>query len=171
RLTELLPLVERGENDDERMRVHWWLAESLLALGERRAAEPHLKTALALVRERGYTHFLRLRARESPAPLLEALGRGLELETCTGALVAAGSAAEPALLEIAEGSSPAVAEAALSVLAECGGQASLERLATVARRRRALASAARAALSQVEARSRRGGHAAGGAESAGAARL
>jgi len=171
RLTELLPIVERGENDDERMRVHWWLAESLLASNERRAAEPHLHTALGLVRERGYGHFLRLRAREAPAPLLEALGRGIELETCAAALVAAGSQAEPALLEIAGSASVAAAEAALSVLAECGGQASLERLAAIAKRRRGLASAARAALAQVEARARRGAPATLATEAQGAPRL
>jgi len=171
RLTELMPIVERGENDDERMRVHWWLAESLLALGERRAAEPHLETALALVRERGYGNFLRLRAREAPAPLLEALARGIEIDTCAAALVDAGAPAEPALLEIAEGSSVAAAEGALSVLSECGGAASLERLAAIARKRRSLASAARAALAQVESRTRRTTAAAGAAEAADGARL
>jgi DNA-binding SARP family transcriptional activator len=171
RLTELMPIVERGENDDERMRVHWWFAESLLALGERRAAEPHLETALALVRERGYGNFLRLRAREAPAPLLEALARGIEIDTCAAALVDAGAPAEPALLEIAEGSSVAAAEGALSVLSECGGAASLERLAAIARKRRSLASAARAALAQVESRTRRATAAAGAAEAADGARL
>jgi DNA-binding SARP family transcriptional activator/Tfp pilus assembly protein PilF len=171
RLTELMPIVERGENDDERMRVHWWLAESLLALGERRAAEPHLETALALVRERGYGNFLRLRAREAPAPLLEALARGIEIDTCAAALVDAGAPAETALLEIAEGSSVAAAEGALSVLSECGGAASLERLAAIARKRRSLASAARAALAQVESRTRRTTAAAGAAEAADGARL
>jgi DNA-binding SARP family transcriptional activator len=115
-----------------------------------------LKISLGLVRERGYGSVLRQRAREAPAPLLEALGRGIELETCAAALVAAGAPAEPALLEIAEGASVAAAEAALSVLAECGGRASVEPLAAIARRRRGLASAARAALAQVESRARRG---------------
>ncbi len=155
-LVDLLPVVERGENDDERMRVHWWLAESLLVLGERRAAEKHLTTALALVRERGYVHFLRLRAREAPAPLIEALARGLEVNTCATALVEAGGASEGPLLEVAEKSPTAAAEAALSVLAECGGAAALPRLAAIARRRRALANAARAGLARIEARVRRG---------------
>ncbi len=156
RLADLLPAVERGENDDERMRVHWWLAEALLVLGERRSAEPHLATALKLVRERGYGHFLRLRAREAPAPLIAALALGIEVDTCAAALVEAGARGENTLLEIAEGSPVARAEAALSVLAECGGGASLERLPIVARRRRALANATRAALAQIEARTRRG---------------
>ena len=102
RLAELLPAVERGENEDERMRVHYWLAESMLALGERKSAEPHLRSALTLVRERGYTHFLRLRAREAPAPLVDALSRGIEVDTCAAALVEAGAQSEAALLEIAE---------------------------------------------------------------------
>jgi len=171
RLTELLPAVERGENDDERMRVHWWLAEALLALGERRAAEPHLQTALGLVRERGYAHFLRMRTREAPAPLLEALARGIELETCAPALVEAGAAAEATLLAVAEASPTAPAEAALSVLAETGGPASLERLAALARRRRALAAAARAAHARIEARTRRHVKPGETADGVGAARL
>ena len=171
RLTELLPAVERGENDDERMRVHWWLAESLLALGERKSAEPHLRTALTLVRERGYLHFLRLRAREAPAPLVEALARGIEVETCATALVDAGGQSEGALLEIAEAAATATAEAALSVLAECGGPTSIEPLRAIARRRRALASAARTALAQIDARVRRGAQAAEAADGAIAARL
>jgi DNA-binding SARP family transcriptional activator/Tfp pilus assembly protein PilF len=171
RLSELLPIVERGENDDERMRVHWWLAESLLALGERRAAGPHLEIALALVRERGYGNFLRLRARESAAPLLEALGRGIEVETTAAALVEAGAGAEGALLEIAESAPVAAAEAALSVLTECGGRASLERLAAIARRRRVLASAARGALAQIEARARHGALAVSAPEAGDAPRL
>ncbi len=169
RLTDLLAVVERGENEDERMRVHWWLAESLIALGERRAAEPHLATALGLVRERGYAHFLRLRAREAPAPLIEALARGVEVETCAAALVEAGAPSESGLLEVAEKSATSPAEAALSVLAECGSGASLERLSALARRRRSLASAARAAISGIEARARRGalpGQAMAGADSA-----
>lgn len=156
RLADLLPAVERGENDDERMRVHWWLAEALLVLGERRSAEPHLTTALMLVRERGYGHFLRLRAREAPAPLIAALALGIEVDTCAAALVEAGARGESALLEVAENSPAPRAEAALSVLAECGGAAALERLPVVARRRRTLANATRAALAHIEARARRG---------------
>ncbi len=163
RLTDLLPAVERGENDDERTRVHWWLAESLLALGERRQAAPHLVTALGLARERGYGHFLKLRAREAPAPLLEALAAGVEVDTCAAALVEAGSACEPALLDVAERAPVAAAEAALSVLAETGAAGSLARLPAVVRRRRALASAARSALARIEARARRGATAAGAA--------
>jgi LuxR family maltose regulon positive regulatory protein len=154
RLAALLPAVERGENDDERMRAHWWLAEALLDLGERRVAERHLVTALALVRERGYAHFLRQRAREAPAPLIAALARGIEPETCAAALVEAGSRGELALLEVAERAATAPAEAALSVLAECGGTPSLERLPAVARRRRALAGAIRSAVTHIEGRAR-----------------
>lgn len=160
RLLELLPIVERGENDDERMRVHWWLAESLLVLGEKRAAEKHLGSALTLVRERGYTNFLRLRAQEAPGPLIEALGRGLEVDTCAAALVDAGGASEAPLLEVAEKAPTAPAEAALSVLAECAGAGSLPRIAGITRRRRALASAARAAHARIEARLKRGAPAA-----------
>ena len=171
RLADLLPAVERGENDDERMRVHWWLAEALLVLGERRSAEPHLTTALRLVRERGYGHFLRLRAREAPAPLIAALALGIEVDTCAAALVEAGARGESALLEVAENSPAPRAEAALSVLAECGGAASLERLPIVARRRRTLANATRAALAQIEARARRGAQAGEATAAAAAARL
>jgi DNA-binding SARP family transcriptional activator len=57
------------------------------------------------------------------------------------------------------------------VLAECGGSASLERLGAIARRRRGLASAARAALAQVESRARRGTVGTGAPEAADAPRL
>src|SRR5262249_33974119 len=133
--------------------------------------ERHLKTALTLVRERGYTHFLRLRAREAPAPLIEALAQGIEVDTCAAALVEAGVQGESALLDGAEGSPTGPAEAALSALSECGGAASLERLPAVARRRRALANAARAALAQIEARARRGAPAGEAEGAAGSARL
>jgi DNA-binding SARP family transcriptional activator len=146
--------VDRGENDDQRMRVHWWLAEAQLALGERRGVEQHLATALALVRERGYTHFLRQRAREAPEPLVHALAHGLEVEACAGALVEAGAPAEGALLELAATAPARPAEAALSVLAECGSTDALGRLRALAAKRRGIASAARAAVAGIESRAR-----------------
>lgn len=154
RLEELLPIVDRGENDDERMRVHWWLAEAMLTLGERRGVDGHLAVSLALVRERGYGYFLRQRAREAPAPLVHALAQGLEVEACASALVEAGAPAEGALLDLAESATTAPAEAALSVLGECGGAIALERLRALASRRRGLAAAARAAIAGIEARER-----------------
>src|SRR5262249_35009713 len=77
----LAPLVARadaGENDYLRMRVHYWLAEAQLALGEKRGVEAHAALALRLVRERGYSYFLRMQAREAAALLLHALARGIE---------------------------------------------------------------------------------------------
>src|SRR5262249_40886572 len=71
---------------------------------------------------------------------------------CATALVDAGAQSEGALLEIAEEAATATAEAALSVLAECGGPTSVEPLRAIARRRRALASSARTALAQSDAR-------------------
>ena len=154
RLAALLPVVSRGENDDERMRVHWWMAEAMLTTADRRGAEPHLASALALVRERGYGYFLRLRAREAPAPLIHALSLGIEVETCASALVEAGAASETALLEVAETATTHSAEAALSVLAECASPASLDRLRALASKRRRLSAAARAAIGGVETRTR-----------------
>jgi DNA-binding SARP family transcriptional activator len=63
-------------------------------------------------------------------------------------------------LEVAEKSPTPAAEAALSVLAECAGAGALQRLAAIARRRRALANAARAAHARIESRLRRGAAAA-----------
>jgi hypothetical protein len=158
RLTELLPIVERGENDDDRMRVHWWLAESLLALGERRSPIRTEDRADARTR-RGYTHFLRLRARGSGAAprrrsAAASSSRRARRREAGGGWCCGG----PALLEIAASAPVARPRAALSVLAECGGHASIERLPGIARRRRGLASAARTTLARVEARSRRGAH-------------
>ena len=155
RLAELLPAVDQGENDDERMRVHYWLAEAMLAIGERRGVEAHLQAALRLVREHGYAHFLRQRAREDPAPVREAMARGIEVETCAAALAEAGDAAEEALLALAESAPVAVAEAALGALAESGGEAALARLPAVARRRRSLQAPVRATLRGIAARGRR----------------
>src|SRR5207253_1740105 len=87
-----------------------------LVLGERRSAEPHLATALMLVRERGYGHFLRMRAREAPAPLIAALALGIEVDSCAAALVEAGARGESALLEVAENSPAARAQRAFHVL-------------------------------------------------------
>jgi tetratricopeptide (TPR) repeat protein len=92
RLAREVPAVDQGENDDQRMRVHYWLAEAQLALGEpAKDAAHHLAVALERVRVRGYEHFLRVQAREEPAPLVFALERGIEVDACAGALVEAGS--------------------------------------------------------------------------------
>src|SRR5205085_917039 len=56
-LQSLVKRADADENDYRRMRVHYWLAEASLALGDRRAADSSLKRALELVRERGYLHF------------------------------------------------------------------------------------------------------------------
>jgi DNA-binding SARP family transcriptional activator len=155
-LASLLPRADADENDHTRMRVHYWLGESLLALGEPRAADEHLGIALKLVGERGYLYFLRAQAREEPAPLLRALARGIEVTTVSGALVDAGATVEAALLKILEDAPTAAGEAALSVLAEVGGQASREALEPLAKRRRALKPAIQTALKHIVERSERG---------------
>ena len=157
RLLPEVALVDQGENDDQRMRVHYWLAEAQLALGESGAeAAKHLKVALERVRVRGYEHFLRVQAREEPSPLVFALTRGIEVDVCAGALVEAGAAVEEPLLALLEAAPVATGEAALSVLAEIGGAASLAALPGVARSRRALAPSARTAWRHVEERLERG---------------
>ncbi len=169
----LVPLVARadaGENDYERMRVHYWLGEALLALGDRRGAEPHLALALRLVRERGYLYFLRVQAREEPAPLLHTLARGREVEAAAGALVEAGGPVEEPLLELLESADSRAGEAAVAVLAEVGGAAAQSRLPLLAKRRRALGPALRTALRHIQERTSRGAMAAE-ARSAGVPRL
>jgi len=154
----LAPLVARadaGEDDRQRMRVHYWYAEALLALGDTGESTEHLRTALALVRERGYLHFLRVQAREEPAPLLHALASGIDVDVSSAALVEAGGAVEAPLIATIEGAPTAVAEAAIAVLGEVGGrlaQASLARLT----RSRALQPAIRTALRHIETRMERG---------------
>ncbi|MEO5988092.1 MAG: BTAD domain-containing putative transcriptional regulator [Candidatus Eisenbacteria bacterium] len=154
-LADLVPAADRGDNEDEKMRVHWWMAEALLAVGEAAKARPHLSLALALVRERGYAHFLRQRARENGAPLVEALAHGIEVDACADALVEAGRGSEDALLEVADKAPVAAAEAAIAVLGETGGEASRERLPLIARRRRSLVGAIKASMTHVESRTRR----------------
>ncbi|MBI5710503.1 MAG: hypothetical protein HZC42_09400 [Candidatus Eisenbacteria bacterium] len=163
----LVAAADTGENGYLRMRVHYWLAESLLALGEKRGVEAHLTAALALVRERGYSYFLRVQAREDPAPLLHALARGLEVGTVAAALVEAGAAVETPLLALLAEAPVAAGEAAAAVLAEVGGRAAREALPALARTRRALQPALRTALQHIEERMARG--AAPGAEAEAAA--
>jgi LuxR family maltose regulon positive regulatory protein len=174
RLVREVPAVDQGENDDQRMRVHYWLAEAQLALGEsEKEAAHHVAVALERVRVRGYEHFLRIQAREEPAPLVFALERGIEVDACAGALVEAGSSVEEPLLALLDGAPVATGEAALSVLAEIGGARSLERLTAMAKSRRALAPSVRTALRHIEERMERGRAAAPpeSAASAGATRL
>jgi ATP/maltotriose-dependent transcriptional regulator MalT len=154
-LAELTAAADRGENEHHQMCVHYWLGEALLALGERKASEPHLAAALERVRERGYDHFLELQAREEPAPLLYALARGIERDRCALALAAAGPAVEEPLIELVGTAPTATAEAALAVLGEIGGQATLERLPALVRSRRSLQAASRVALRHVGDRTRR----------------
>lgn len=156
RLAPLVPKTEAGEDGFQRMRVHYWLAETRLALGEPAAAEPLLRTALALVRERGYGYFLAVQAREEPEPVLYALTNGIELDAAADALVSAGGDIEEPLLDLLEHAKPAVAEAALSVLAELGGGGALARLQQMSSTRRELASAMRAALKRITERLARG---------------
>src|SRR5207253_5112759 len=88
---ELLePLVARAdadENEHRRMRIHYWMGEVSVALGDRRAAEKHLAVALGLIREGGYHYFLKSQAREESAPLLHALSCGIETGIVSAALV------------------------------------------------------------------------------------
>jgi LuxR family transcriptional regulator, maltose regulon positive regulatory protein len=157
---ELLePLVARAdadENEHRRMRVHYWMGEVRVALGERRAAEKHLAVALALVRERGYHAFLKSQAREESAPLLHALACGIETDIVTAALVDAGVPIEEELLAILEASPPAIAEAVVTVLGEVGSPASRDRLEKQATKRRALRPAIKTALRHIAERAARG---------------
>ncbi|MBI1797839.1 MAG: tetratricopeptide repeat protein [Candidatus Eisenbacteria bacterium] len=155
----LQPLAARadaGENDYQRMRVHYWLAESLLALGDRKAVDAHLAAALGLVRERGYAYFLRVQAREEPAPLLHALARGIEVDLVSAALVEPGAAVEGPLLALLPGAPPAVAEAAIAVLSEVGESAALAALERIDPARRTLQPAVRIARRHIRERLARG---------------
>lgn len=155
-LQALVARADAGENASLRMRVHYWLGEALRTVGEKRGVETHLALALGLVRTHDYRYFLAVQAREDAAPLLHALARGIELDTVVASLVEAGSAVEPALLELLDGATAAVGEAIVSVLAEVGGSASRERLSALLRTRRAWTPAIKAALKHVEDRLARG---------------
>ncbi len=149
--------ADAEENEFERMRVHYWLAEALLALDETRGVDSHLRFALERVRERGYLYFLRVQAREQAAPLLHALERGIEVDVAASALAEAGGAVEEALLELVPRAPEGAAEAAISVLGEVGGSASAERLPELGRAARALQPAIRTALRHVQERLHRAG--------------
>jgi ATP/maltotriose-dependent transcriptional regulator MalT/DNA-binding SARP family transcriptional activator len=155
-LIALLGRADAGEDDSLRARVHYWLGEARLLLGERREAEQHLRTALEVARLRGYQDFLRTQAREEPAPLLAALARGIEPDLVSGVLVEAGAAVEPALLELVVQAPTAIAESAIAVLAEVGGARTVEELERLGRARRGLHGACRAALRHVSQRLSRG---------------
>ena len=155
----LLPLVGRAdaeENEFQRMRVHYWLAESLIALGNKGEVPGHLATALRLVRERGYGYFLELQAREDAAPLLSALEAGIEIDTVSAALVEAGAAIEAPLLAMLAKAPPASAEAIVAILGEVGGTPTAEKLGAIVRSRRFLQAATRTAQRHIEARLTRG---------------
>jgi ATP/maltotriose-dependent transcriptional regulator MalT/DNA-binding SARP family transcriptional activator len=155
----LLPLVARadaGENDYQRMRVHYWLGEALLAMGDRRSVDAHLGRALKLVREQGYLYFLKVQAREEPAPLLHALARGIEPDVVSAALVEAGATIEEALLGLLADATPAVGEAAVAVLGEVGGRAANDGLERLASTRRSLQPAIRTARRHIAGRLARG---------------
>ena len=155
-LQSLVRRADADENDYQRMRVHYWLGEALLALGEQRAADRHLGLALRLVRERGYLYFLKVQAREEPASLLHALEREVEVPTTSAALVEAGGAVEEPLLKMLAGAPAGVAEAAIAVLGEVGRRAAHEALEGLAKTRRALRPAIRAALRHIGDRTSRG---------------
>lgn len=155
-LLEVSPRAEAGENDFERMRVAYWLAEAHLALGERDAVRAPLERALGLVRERGYRYFLAVQAREDSALLLHALESAIEVGVVAAALVEAGPPVEAALVERLAAGSDSVGEAAAAALAELGGRLSLARLPKIAASRRTLAPAIKTALRLIEGRVERG---------------
>lgn len=154
-LAELVKRADGEENEFQRMRVRYWYAEALLALGETASVDAHLKVSLGLVRTHGYGYFASVQAREEPAPMLRALARGIELDTVAAALVDAGPRVESDLLERIDGAKPAVAEAAIAVLGEVGGSAALQRLKAL-RGRRALQPVLQVALRHIAERVHRG---------------
>lgn len=159
-LQSLVVQTDAGENDYLAMRAHYWLGETLLALGEKRGVDAHLKLALRLVRERGYLYFLKVQAREDPSVPLHALARGIEPDTVAGALVEVGADIETPLLAILNDADTAAGETVLAVLAEVGGQTAHTELSRLARERRALQPSIRSALRHIERRGDRGAAAA-----------
>jgi len=155
-LEKSLPQAEAGENDYERMRVHYWFAESQLALGETAGVRRSLEVALALVRELGFDYFLAVQARESAAPLLHAIELGIEVDVAAAALAEAGPVVEADLLERLGRAKGAGGEAAVSVLAEIGGRLARTQLAALATKRPALKPAITTALRHIDARVARG---------------
>jgi len=154
-LLELVPRADAEENEFQRMRVRYWLAEAMLALGESQGVDAHLRVSLALMRERGYSAFAGVQAREAPAPMLRALERGIELGVASAALVEAGPRAEEGLLDLVSSAPVAAAEAAVSVLAEVGGSRALAVLDAMSARR-GLKAAVRVAVHHLEERTRLG---------------
>ncbi len=155
-LQSLVARADAGENDFQRMRVHYWLGESRHAMGDRRSVDAHLAQALRLVRERGYLYFLRVQAREEPAPLLYALARGIETEVASAALVEAGVAIEDALLQTLAEAPPSAAEAVVALLGEVGGRAAHEAFERLGATRRSLRPALRTARRHIAERLARG---------------
>ena len=155
-LEQALPQAEAGENDYEKMRVHYWLAESRLVLGDTAGVRASLALALRLVRELGLGYFLSVQAREEPAPLLHALELGIEVDVAAAALAEAGPAVESELLDRAKRARGAGGEAAIAVLGEVGGRLAREELPALAAKRPALKPAITTALKHIEARVARG---------------
>ncbi len=155
-LAPLATAADAGENGYLQMRIHYWLGEALLALGEHAGVGEHLTIALARVRERGYRYFLEVQAREDAAPLLYALAHGIEPDTVAAALVEAGPAVEAQLLQLLNDPAVGTGETVLAVLAEVGGPVSIVALSAIGRDRPALLPAVKSALRHIEGRSGRG---------------
>jgi hypothetical protein len=123
----LIPMVARadaGEDDYQRMRVHYWFGEARLAEGETREAESTCRSRCACCASAATCISLRVQVREEPAPLLHALSRGIEVDVSSTALVEAGGAVELPLLRGAEKAQANVGEAIVAVLGEVGGRLS-----------------------------------------------
>ncbi|MEO5616870.1 MAG: BTAD domain-containing putative transcriptional regulator, partial [Candidatus Eisenbacteria bacterium] len=148
--------ADGGENDYERMRTHYWLAETRLALGEPADVKASLVLALRLVRELGFGYFLAVQARENAAPLLHALEHGIEVDVVAAALAEAGPGVEGGILECLARTSVPAGEAAIAVLGEVGGRLSREQLPAIGGRRRALRAGIQTALGHIESRAARG---------------
>jgi len=169
-LEALVPRADAGENEYLRMRVHYWLGETLLALGEKRGIDAHAQLALRLVREHGYGYFLAVQAREDAQFPLHALERGIEAGTVASALVEGAAHLEPPLLEMLRRVPTRLGETIVAVLAEVGGPTALDALTDLARARRALQPSIASATRQIRRRLERGS-AAPGASSTPAVRL
>ena len=140
-LQSLVARADGGEDDYQRMRVHYWLAESLLALGDRRnvdaaphaRAEPGARARLSLLPARPGARGAECAGSRARARDRDRRGVGGAGRSRPGDRSAAARAAREA-----RGSA---GEAIVSLLGEIGGRSSLEELERLGPARRALAPA------------------------------
>jgi DNA-binding SARP family transcriptional activator len=102
--------------------VHLIKARVCMARGLKERVRAELDMSLALAAREGYIQYLSGPLGPGPAPIADALVRGVEAAHCQELLIRMGPAAVPTLLELAVSSEPQTRRAAIYPLVRIGGE-------------------------------------------------